>query len=202
MTTFSFNENIPATNNNPSADQPIMQTNNASTKSIIGVDHLTFDSAGSGGAGASAGQHKQVTFNNKNAAGAQVDPISTLYTNSGTASGVADLFYRNQNTIFRPNIVKAWAFCNSAGAIVVSQFLNVTSVTRNSAGNYSVVLVANTVSTTNFGILLMQSSPFNASFIRANNYIITGVGTFDLFFYNNFLIGTDPTNFTFAVLQV
>lgn len=134
MTTFSFNTGIPAANNNPSADQPIMQTNNASTKSILAVDHVTFGTAPAT-VGSSDGQHLQVTFNGKNAAGAQVDPLSALYTGSGTASTNADLFFRNASGIFRPNMIKAAGVFTTVavtGAVALDMGVNISSISYNS----------------------------------------------------------------------
>lgn len=163
MTTFSFNENIPAANNNPSADQPIMQTNNASTKSILAVDHLTFDSAGSGGAGASAGQHLKVTYNSKTtpAPGAPVDPISISNTASaqdalavptaiGSASSVAQEFFTNQNGKFATSAIKAFGvFTGTAGLAPFSptMSLNVVDITKPgpTANTYDINLVSGAV---------------------------------------------------------
>lgn len=55
MTFFSFNDAIPATNNNPSVDQPDMLTNNISTQGILGIDHYSFNDN-------DGGWHKQVTL--------------------------------------------------------------------------------------------------------------------------------------------
>jgi hypothetical protein len=52
---FPFNTGIPAANNNPSADQPIMQLNNVSSYGILDVDHVTYGIV-------NAGTHKSVTF--------------------------------------------------------------------------------------------------------------------------------------------
>jgi hypothetical protein len=52
---FPFNMGIPAANNNPSADQPIMQQNNVSSYGILGVDHVTYGIV-------NAGTHTSVTF--------------------------------------------------------------------------------------------------------------------------------------------
>lgn len=43
--TISYNINIPAAQNNPSNDQPLMQTNTNSTSQLIGIDHVTFNDA-------------------------------------------------------------------------------------------------------------------------------------------------------------
>jgi hypothetical protein len=59
MTQFDFYPSIPATNNNPSNDQPLMQTNNQSINDLIAVDHVTFGVI-------NGGTHKQVTFSSNN----------------------------------------------------------------------------------------------------------------------------------------
>jgi len=43
MTGFVYNTGIPAGPNNPSADQPLMQTNTNSINSLIAVDHVGFN---------------------------------------------------------------------------------------------------------------------------------------------------------------
>ncbi len=43
MPLFTYNLNIPFATNNPSDDQPKMQTNTNSTDSLIGVDHVSFN---------------------------------------------------------------------------------------------------------------------------------------------------------------
>jgi hypothetical protein len=59
MSTFSYNTGVPAANNNPSVDQPEMQTNTASIDSLLAIDHVSFNTAG-------GGRHNQVTFNSNN----------------------------------------------------------------------------------------------------------------------------------------
>ena len=56
MSTFNYNVDIPDGPHNPSSDQPLMKTNTNSTKSIIGVDHYTFQEA------TKDGWHKQSTY--------------------------------------------------------------------------------------------------------------------------------------------
>jgi len=58
MPNFIYENNIPAASHNPSADQPIMQTNTNSINSIIGVDHFSFNTA-------NGGYHKQVSLVNE-----------------------------------------------------------------------------------------------------------------------------------------
>jgi hypothetical protein len=192
--TFNFNSSVPAASNNPSVDQPDMQTNNISTDAIISVDHISFNTA-------NGGQHKQVTFNNKNPAGAQTDPQSVLYTGSGTASSISQLLYRNQNVILPISTIRAWALCSVAG-VTASQSVNVSTVVRNSIGTFTITLTTNAVSSSNFAILVSSTIGSSGNTISIT-YSITGTGTFQLFFRapsNGALI--DPTSFSFQVMQI
>ena len=191
---FTFNTGIPAAANDPSVDQPDMLTNNVSTDAILAVDHVTFNTA-------SGGTHKQITLSSKNVPGVQTDPASTLYSNSGTASSVAQLFFRSQNGTFQVSPIKAWAFCSGAGTITASQSSNVSTVTRTSAGNYDIVLTANAVNSANFAVL-MSSALSAANRTLIIGYTITGVGTFSLKFTNTIIVDTDPISFSFSVIQI
>jgi len=198
MSMFTYNRDIPDAPNNPSNDQPKMQVNTNSTQDLIAVDHVSFNLS-------PGGTHKQATFSSKNAAGAQVDPQSVLYTGDGTASTVANLLFRNQNAIFPINTVRAWGFVNGAtGAVVNNQSVNVASVVRNSAGNYTVTLTANAVTTADFAILVSSTSNTSApTRLVYSSYAITGIGTFTLKF-DQLANGTgqDVTSFSFQVLQI
>lgn len=94
MTLFQFDTTVPATNDNPSADQPDMLVNNQSTNGILGVDHITFNLN-------NGGQHKAITFNQDASYAPVAFPVSPpqLFTNTvdgvGNAlpSGVPELFF-------------------------------------------------------------------------------------------------------------
>lgn len=193
MSNFTYTTGIPATNNNPSNDQPNMQTNNDNNALIWDVDHVGFNAA-------NGGTHDQVTFSSKNTPGAQTDPVSTLYTGSGTASSVAEVSYRNQNGTFLMSGIKAFALCSSSG-ITNSQSSNVTSVVRNAGGNYTITLTSGAVASDSFIVIVSCGS----SLIQplAPNYSITGTGTFNLLFYTtgSLITITDPTSFSFIVMQ-
>lgn len=192
---FTYNNNVPNAPNNPSNDQPDMLTNTQSIQSIVNVDHITFNTLG-------GGQHKQVTFNNKNVPAAQTDPQSICYTNSGTASTVAQMFFRNQNGTFQVSPIKAWGLVDSAGAVIASQSLNVNTVTPAGTGRYNIALTANAVNSSNFAVLVTGTVISSASGVQAG-YNITGVGTFQLVFLK--LDGSGfavPTNFSFLVMQI
>lgn len=85
MPNFTFDNTIPATNNNPSDDQPGMLINNQSTQSLIGIDHITFNLN-------NGGQHKAITFN-QDASYVPVTPVTPPQLFTNTVSGLAQLFY-------------------------------------------------------------------------------------------------------------
>src|SRR5580693_4653142 len=119
MTSFIYNDTVPATNDNPSVDQPIMLSNAVSIFNIWNVDHVGFNSTGGitpAPPGSSGGQHLQVTFNGNHAPAAQTDPLSVLYTNVATmgafntasAAMISEVFYRNQSATFPVSMIKAF----------------------------------------------------------------------------------------------
>lgn len=89
--TIAYNTGIPAGPHNPSADQPLMLTNTNNIATYVAVDHVAFNTAGSG-------QHKQVTFNAANPPAS--DPITppVLFTN--TQDGQANALPGNLAQLF------------------------------------------------------------------------------------------------------
>ncbi len=90
MTNYAYTDNIPASQNNPSVDQPKMKVNTKSIKDIIGEDHVTF-SANNGGF------HKKSRYVNTVGfpLGLQAG-IGTLYTKLAISTGASlesELFY-------------------------------------------------------------------------------------------------------------
>lgn len=188
---YTFYPATPTAGNDPADDQPLMTINNASTSGLISQDHVGFNTA-------NGGNHKQVTFNANVTPSSPTDPISVLSTQAGKASTVANLVHTNQNGIFPVSCLRAWGFCNTSGVISL-QSVNVTSVTRTSAGVYNVVLATNAVNSANFAVFISWSSGGIAPYSPV--YSITGTGTFTLIFRSN--IGpVDPANFSFQVLQL
>jgi len=154
--TFNFNAGIPAANNNPSNDQPDMLTNNISTNAILAIDHVSFNDA-------NGGKHKQITYVSKNTPGAQTDPSSTEFTADaatlpsiiGSASVIAQTFFRNQNGTFPLNAIKAggvFTTVNNTGVpvtITPDMSFNVDSVAKigvnANARIYTINLIAGAV---------------------------------------------------------
>lgn len=86
MTNFTYNSSIPASDHNPSADQPIMQTNALSIAGLVAVDHVGFGVN-------NGGQHTQITFNQDASYVPTNFPVNPpeLFTN--TVSGIPQLFF-------------------------------------------------------------------------------------------------------------
>lgn len=188
--TFSYNNGVPATANDPSVDQPDMLLNTQAINGISDVDHIGFNAA-------NGGMHRQVTYPAVTTQGAQTGLASVGYTVAGTANtGAAQWSFKNSISNFIPTTMRAWAFCNNGG-IVNSQSMNVASVVRNGAGDYTATLTANTVTTTSFGVLV-SCQP--ASAFLLSKYVILGANSIQLLFGVGVTL-SDPTNFTFEVFQ-
>lgn len=206
MTTFSFNTGVPNANNDPSVDQPDMQTNNVSDNAIWAVDHLTYGSSGSGGAGASAGQHLRVTYNSKTtpAPAAPTDPISISNTADATdalavptatnsASSIAQEFFTNQNGKFPTSSIKAFGVfttTNSAGpfpvSIPIDMGMNVVSVNKTTTTNYVIALTPNAV----VGTTIVFFSNGGANTYALNTLTFTNLGA------------SNGSKISFAILQI
>lgn len=94
MPTFAYNTGIPNGPNNPSDDQPLMQTNTNSINSIIGVDHYTFGTGASVTNG-SDGYHKIIHLPPQSTP-ATIASILQLFSQNATFASVTDtqLFYK------------------------------------------------------------------------------------------------------------
>lgn len=95
MPSYSYNPTIPASNNNPADDQPLMQTNFGSINGIISTDHYTFGSSGS-----NDGFHTQCTFPNVTTQSTPSNPKSVLYTNNDAFSNPQLFFLNSVNSGF------------------------------------------------------------------------------------------------------
>lgn len=80
---ISYKQNIPNPPNIPAQDVPNMQANTNAIFNFVGIDHVNFNTSGSG-------QHNKVTFNSNNVPTPPVSPPQ-LFTN--TVNGLPQLFY-------------------------------------------------------------------------------------------------------------
>lgn len=144
MTNYSFDDTIPATNNNPSIDQPGMLINNASTKSILGVDHVTFgiDNGGS---------HLQNTFYTQQSPSIG-SSLAILYPGAkpsgyvnSTGSSATNTYLLNAGGTFPTSMIKAggtFFTTTSSGAISFETSFNCLSISSNGSGVYTITLAA------------------------------------------------------------
>jgi hypothetical protein len=194
---FTFNSNIPAAANNPSNDQPVMLANNVSNAGIWDVDHIGFNAD-------EGGTHLQVTLSSKNTPSSPTDPESVVYTANGTSSPVAQLFYINQNATFHASAMRAWGYANTAG-IIASQSVNITSVVRNFAGQYTITMPANVVSSSNYAVFVSATTSASVGALLWS-YTISTATSFILQFRSLQNLPTqtltDPISFSFQVLQI
>lgn len=196
---FTFNDGVPAAADNPSVDQPIMLQNNISNQGIWAVDHIGFNAA-------NGGQHQWTQFPIASTFPTPPTPTgmnSVAYPGAGVSNpAAAQYFFQNSQATVQLSCVRAWALC-STGGIISTQSVNVTSVTRTGTGNYSVVLTTNAVTSSNFAVLVSGTVTSTLSIGVIAGYAITGVGTFQINFAKlNGSATADPTNFSFAVLQL
>lgn len=137
MTLNAFTIGIPDGPNNPSQDQPKMKINNDSIERIIREDHYGFnDNLG--------GYHNVI---HQPEVLANIAPVAILgigQTYVKTIAGDQELFYKSggdvetQLTAGPGKVVAAVNFSALGAVIILGNTINVTSVVRNSIGNYTV----------------------------------------------------------------
>ena len=200
MTNFSYNDAVPATNNDPSVDQPDMLINTVSIEGIWNEDHIGFNLE-------NGGTHQFLRFySNPN----YIIPVGTptgnaafIYMNAGTASSAAQEFMINANATYQVSPIKAWAFVDTTGAVLGGQSVNVSSVTHNSLGNYTIVLTTNATTGTNFAVVVSPGKQVSGAQPNiATSYTITGANTFVATFTTGAGVLADPLTFNFQVLQI
>lgn len=205
MPNFIFNDAIPDAANNPSFDQPDMKTNNISTNGILAIDHVSFNTN-------FGGNHLQVHLSQFSTSNAVVNGNLTEGSVVYSAAGVADpahaqLNFKTDNGTFLLSGIRAFASVDSAGVIIATQSSNIASVVRNSAGIFTITLTANAVTSDKFLIFISSRQAANGNPI-IGNYVITGIGTFQLQFLRvppgvggNVALA-DPVAFSVSVIQI
>jgi hypothetical protein len=160
-----YNLNIPFSTHNPSVDQPNMLTNTNSIATYVAVDHVPFNTTGSG-------QHNQVTFNNIGAQSVPSDPTSILYTVNDAFSHPQLAFINSQNfaNIASPNgvvlvfagIIIQWGSASTTGSSVAfpTAFPHnaFSMVVTGSATPYTGGFVVSALSRTNFTVTRTSGS--------------------------------------------
>lgn len=116
--TITYNLGIPASANNPSVDQPNMQTNTNNIATYVAIDHVAFNTAGSG-------EHNQVTFAAPTSHSAPSNPVSILYTKNDANGNPQLNFINSQNEIVTASptgsvilfagLILKWGFYSTGG---------------------------------------------------------------------------------------
>lgn len=197
MSTFTYDQDIPNPSHNPSTDVTTMQTNAQAISGIFDEDHVGFNVA-------NGGYHDQVhlpSFTSPSVVSGSGTEGSVLYTAAGTAApAVADLFFKNTNGTYRPNIVKAaGSFVGQAanGAVPIISGYNVSSIAKTTpvGAVYTVTLTSGAVTGTT-AIVLSSITPQNT----IQTVSMSGANTLTFTFSN--VGGGDSSQFSFAILQV
>lgn len=180
---ISYNPSIPATNNSPANDQPLMQQNFSSINMLINVDHVNFSDA-------NYGKHNQVTFaanntpsfpasepvlfssltdgNSNNFPGSVAQLL--LGTGADTASYKQYLSAANGSVLLLGGIIMKWG----AGSKTGTGGGNATTFANTFPNNCFVVLIIGTdpAYTGGFVSTSLTQSSFNA--IRTSGSGVTG----------------------------
>lgn len=177
-----YNLNIPFATHNPSVDQPNMEANNNNIATYVAVDHVAFNTSGSG-------QHNQVTFNANNIPAVPTAP-PVLFTN--TVGSLPQLFFysgaaasgsnqytaaANQGSTFMlGGIIAKWGVANTNSAPVTTTFnaafpnacfiVLLTNLNPSYTGTFSV----NSFSTTSFVAQRLSGSGVTGAYFLALGY--------------------------------
>lgn len=197
---FSFNQNVPTTGHNPSADYGIMQSNNVSSAGIIAVDHLGYGTNG-------AGTHVKTTFNGLTTPPAPSGTGSVAYPNTGVAApSLAEYYFQNSQATFLLSALKCFAQISPSAIAGVSPLVSPNSYNINvatSTQNYlltpnrnitfTINLNNNVIFGTNACVLISTSSNnFLTSYTLASGVLTIVISGFAL---------NPPTFLNFAILQ-
>ena len=206
---YPINVSIPATGHTPAQDYNGMRTNYAHIDSYLSVDHVDPGESGNG-------THKQVTLHTSATPAVQSGTTSVVYSKAGvTTSPTVQLFYNNSqvdtispvNDPFPLSIIKAFArFNGTTGGIIGGCATNISSIVRNSTGNYTVTLKNNVVTSSNYMVLAMTGvkvvGPISVPLDIG--YSITSATQFNLYtiFYSSVPNVEEVSDVSFIVLQI
>lgn len=195
---MSYSPGIPTSGQSiPAQDRSLISQNFTQLNNQFSTDHVAFN------AGSLNGYHKKITLTGNNALPALSGFQSGINTTPGTAdASSAQLLWTNANKAFHLSAVRAWGNFDGTAAspIATTQQYNVDSITRNSTGTYTIVLSANAVTGSSFGVIATCGQ---TAFQLLTCYQITGASTFVIrtFKFESFAL-TNSNNITFMVLQI
>lgn len=167
---FPIDGTIPAANNDPADDQPIMKSNFLNTKNYLSVDHVNPGTPGDG-------FHKQITFQKKTTQAAQSGQQSVLYTDAAISSTDPQLYWKNLRATYPISAIKAFGkiFIASNGTPSFSSqsTYNVVSASFSSPRTWLITLTANAANNFAFPIILVDNGAVNLSSYSYLTNVIT-----------------------------
>lgn len=187
--TFTFG--IPAANNNPSNDQPLMRDNFTAISNLINVDHIGFNTA-------TSGLHQQIhfpTFTAPTVINGTLTQGSLIYP----AAGVEDItraqaYFKNDFNVALPlSLIKAFGRFDNAGNTVNA--INLTAV--GGAGVFTLTIPVGIVSGLTYSVFVATYSNAGATGV-ATNLLAT---TFDVKLFNSAGAAAN-IGFSVIVLQI
>lgn len=189
---MAYNSLVPATGHSGSQDYQAMQGNFAQIQNSFSIDHEPLASGGG-----IDGFHKKSSYVAASDP-ANVSGVGTAYTK--VVGSRTELFFRpDGGAIVEISAIKAWGSFNGGnGALTDSN--NVSSVTRNSAGNYTVNF---TTALQNSSYAVVVTSQMTSNFVNGSIVGIDNRGTGSFNIYCRALtgaFGTDPNPVSFIVV--
>jgi hypothetical protein len=198
---FPFNTGVPATDNNPSIDQPDMLENTGSENSIWAVDHISYNSN-------NGGSHLQTGFPDYRSPVLPSDGGANHPSVAYPAAGVADntnAQYYFQNALARAFPLSAirsfgsFVSSSTSGNITPSIQYNVNGSIVQTVGSpntsFQITLNSNTTTTNNVAVFI-----FGSFSVQALGYtFVSNILTFTAL--SSSVISVTPT-FNFLVLQI
>lgn len=162
MSLFQFTSSIPAANDYPGDDQPLMQQNFASTANLVAIDHVGFNTASTGG------YHNKSTYVSQGSDPSAVAGTDIVYSKL-SANSTQEVFVRKPTgAIFELSLIKVYVLFTftTPSTIAIADQQNVASVTVG-GGNITVTFT-NALANTNYSI-------FGA--IGAGGFVLPGLST-------------------------
>lgn len=204
MANFPFNTTIPAANNDPSSDQPIMLSNNVSEAGIWDIDHIGFNSN-------DGGTHLQNTFvSYASTPGTQTGENCVVYPTAGAANpGSANIVQKNSSRSFLMTGMRAFCAISTdlaTGVPTALQAWNCVSIAQVNPGvpdgRYTLTLIAGATTGTDYAVFVSShiSSGFSVGSIPG--YLVLSATQISLNFRSlTSAVGVSPIFFSVLVFQ-
>ncbi len=164
MTNFDYYNTVPATDDNPSQDQPLMLINTVTNQNIWNIDHI-------GPSLDNGGTHTQTSY-----ADYKTNPVfpsqsanhpSVAYPDAGVADvNNPQYYFKNTNATFPLSAIKSFGVFSrpiSPATPSISNGFNVMSIALGTSNVYIITLKSDVVSGNNIAVFLNTATPTTSS---------------------------------------